>query len=277
MRTILLLLIVGLFFTACDEPYILKTDEDRSRIIIEGLVTDIPGKHYVKVSRSTGFYETGLTPRITNAVITVSDESGNTYDFVHNPRGHADSSGYYLPTVPFAGIHGQTYSLSVSIDGEIYEGKDQLNRVTPIDSLSYRIDEDEREDPEEDGKFYEVLIYAREPQETADFYLFKFYRNDSLKTENETQIYFTDDEMLGEEIDGISSPIYFAPGDKAKIEIYSLSRTAFVFYSDLQALLQNDGGLFSQPPSNSRNNLTNGAFGYFQASAVQEKEIVIVE
>ena len=39
----------------------------------------------------------------------------------------------------------------------------------------------------------------------------------------------------------------------------------------------NDGGLFSQPPSNSRTNLTNGALGFFQASAVEIEEIVIKE
>jgi hypothetical protein len=75
----------------------------------------------------------------------------------------------------------------------------------------------------------------------------------------------------------VSSPIYFAPGDRARCEIYSISRNAFVFYSDLQNLLNSDGGLFSQPPSNSRTNLTNGALGFFQASALHVSEIEIKE
>ena len=78
-----------------------------------------------------------------------------------------------------------------------------------------------------------------------------------------------------ESIDGVSSPIYFAPGDRARCEIYSISRDAFVFYNDLQSLLNNDGGLFSQPPSNSRSNVTNGALGFFQASALHVSEIEI--
>ena len=157
----------------------------------------------------------------------------------------------------------------------MYEATDQLFYVTPIDSLAYRLDEDEQEDPEVYGKFYEVMIYAKEPQETKDYYLFKFFRNDSLKTDFDTDIYFTDDETLGENIDGVSSPIYFAPGDRARCEIYSISRDAFVFYSDLQSLLNNDGGLFSQPPSNSRSNISNGALGFFQTSALHMSEIEI--
>jgi hypothetical protein len=277
MKAIFIVLFCGLLLTSCDEPYILDANQEGPRVIIEGQVTNVKARQYVKVSRSSGFYDTGASPRITNALVTVSDDAGNTYNFVHNPRDHSDSSGYYLPAEVFIGEVGRTYSLNVSFDGEVYEAQDELYSVTSIDSLAYRIDDDEREDPEEDGKFYEVLIYAKEPQQTTDFYLFKFYRNDSLIMQEEDELYFADDEMLGETIDGIGSPIYFAPGDKAKIEIFSISRTAFVFYSDLQSLLRNDGGLFSQPPANSRNNLSNGALGFFQASALNEHEIEIRE
>jgi hypothetical protein len=53
------------------------------------------------------------------------------------------------------------------------------------------------------GKTYEVLMYAIEPQGTTDYYLFRFYRNDSLKVYNDTDIYYADDEVLGEQIDGV--------------------------------------------------------------------------
>ncbi len=82
---------------------------------------------------------------------------------------------------------------------------------------------------------------------------------------------------LGEKIDGVTSPIFFAPGDVARIEMYSISRDAFVFYNDLQNLLNSDGGLFSQPPSNSRTNLSNGALGFFQASALDISAVEIKE
>ena len=66
-------------------------------------------------------------------------------------------------------------------------------------------------------------------------------------------------------------------GDKATIEAYSLSRTGYVFYDDLQKLLNNDGGMFNQPPANSRTNLSNGALGFFQASAINSASIVVEE
>jgi hypothetical protein len=150
-----------------------------------------------------------------------------------------------------------------------------MYRVTSIDSLTYGIDQDELDDPEDEGKFYEVLIYAKEPQETKDYYLFDFYRNDSLLVGSPDEIYFSDDIALGEEINGVQSPIYYAKGDVARVEAFSLSRAGYVFYSDLQSLLNNDGGMYSPPPANCRNNLSNGALGFFRASAVDMMEIII--
>ena len=251
--------------------------QGEARVAIEGQVTNVSGHQYVKITRSAGFYDSGKTPRVIDAIVLVKDDAGNEFPFIHNPGDQADSAGYYLPQTPFTGEIGRTYTLQATVDGQLDEATDQLFYVTPIDSLAYRVDEDEKEDPDVYGKYYEVLIYAKEPQETKDYYLFKFFRNDSLQTDFDTDIYYTDDEVLGESIDGVSSPIYFAPGDRARCEIYSISRDAFVFYNDLQSLLNNDGGLFSQPPSNSRSNVTNGALGFFQASALHVSEIEIKE
>jgi hypothetical protein len=277
MKYIILFLLPLFTLFSCDEPVKLDPNQSVSRVIIEGQVTDQPGYQYVKVSRSGGFYETGKTPRITNALVVVKDDIGNEYSFLHNPKNKSDSVGYYLPAVAFKGEIGRTYQLTVNVDDELYEAEDKMFNITSVDSLSYQVNEEERDDPEDEGKFYEVLLYAKEPQQTKDYYLFKFYRNDSLKVQEDTEIYFADDEILGESIDGVSSPIFFAPGDLARVEMYSISRTAFVFYTDLQNLLNSDGGLFSQPPSNSRTNLSNGALGFFQASALNISSVEIKE
>lgn len=272
---IFLLLVVTVALSACEKTVMLDISQSQSRVIIEGLVADVPGYQYVKVTRSSGFYETGSSPRIENASVTVTDDAGNRYDFVHNPGGDADSTGYYRPSIPFLGVAGRNYHLEVLVDEEVYEASDLLTPVTKIDSLTSQINEEEREDPDKAGKFYEVLMFAKEPQSSTDYYLFKFYRNDSLTVYSDTDIYYADDELLGESIDGVPSPVYYAPGDRARVEMYSISRDAYVFYNDLQRLLTNDGGLFGQPPSNSRTNLSNGALGFFQASSVDVTELVV--
>jgi hypothetical protein len=277
MKNIFFVLLLAIVFVSCDKPIHLNLNESQSRVIIEGQVTNRAGYQYVKLSRSVDFYQSGALPKITNATVSVKDGDGNEIMFIHNPNNKADSVGYYLPQTPFLGVIGKDYHLRVDVDGEIYEADDHLYPVTSVDSLAYRIDDDEKDDPKTYNKFYEVLLYAKEPHPSKDYYLFKFYRNDSLKLYNDTDIYYTDDEALGESINGISTPIFYAPGDKATIEAYSLSRSGYVFYDDLQKLLNNDGGMFSQPPANSRTNLSNGALGFFQASAINSASIVVEE
>lgn len=275
MKNIIALISLVVLFASCEKTVELDLNQAESKIVIEGQVTNHDGYQYVRVTRTSGFYDDGATPRVTNANVSVKDDLGNEFFFSHNPENQNDSVGYYLPNVPFAGEIGRTYTLTVEVDGETYTAVDKLFSVSGIDSLSYQINEDEQEEPQDGNKFWEVLLYATEPQDEENYYLFKFFRNDSLKVYSDTEIYFADDKILGEAIDGLGSPIYFEPNDKARIEMYSISRNGFIYYMDLQSLLNNDGGLFSQPPSNSRTNLSNGALGFFQASAVDIQTIMI--
>jgi hypothetical protein len=270
------LIIPALVLFSCDEPTQLDLRQTPSRIVIEGQVTNKAHYQSVKISRSADFYGSGQTPRITNAAVAVTDDMGNEYTFVHNPRNHVDSMGIYLPENAFIGQIGRTYTLHVNTDGELFEATDKMFSVTAIDSLSFRINEDQQDDPDKPGKIYEMLVFAREPQDQTNYYLFKYYRNDSLTIFNPTDIYYSDDQLLGESINGVPSPVYYAATDKARLEVYSLTRQGYVFYNDLSSSLNNDGGgMFGPIPAPPRSNMSNDALGFFQVSAVDEKEAYI--
>jgi hypothetical protein len=276
MKNLIIALSLAVVFTSCEETIQLDLDQTPSTIVIEGLVTNKPGAQSVKISRTADFYSVGKTPRVTNATVTVKDDLGIEYIFVHNPRNVPDSAGIYIPQDEFTAEIGRTYTLIVDVDGKTYSATDDLVSVITLDSLSYRFDPDEAEDPNHYGKAYEVLLFTHEPQDEENFYLFKFYRNDSLTYYNDTDIYYSDDKLLAEEIDGIETPIYYAIGDKATVEAYSLSRDGYVFYYDLFTILNNDaGGMFGPIPASPRTNLSNGALGFFQVSAVTTKSIVL--
>lgn len=276
MRSLYIFLLSAIVFTACDEPIVLDVKQVEPKIVIEGIVTDKPGYQMVKVSRSVGFYTDGRTPKITNATVTVTDDLGEIVTFTHNPRNHADSSGIYLPPASFVGKIGRTYTLRVNADGQDFEASDKLLPVISMDSLKYRVNDFQEEDPNEEGKIYELLMYAREPQNEKNFYMFKFYRNDSLTFFNETDIYFSDDELLSENINGVTSPVYFGVDDVAVVEVYSMSRVGYVYYNDLFSILNGDsGGMFGPVPAQPRTNLNNGAIGFFQVSAIDISSVTI--
>ncbi|MBT1704846.1 DUF4249 domain-containing protein [Chryseosolibacter indicus] len=269
------ILSLAIALASCDEPFKLDPKQTVEKVVIEGLVTDQPNRQSVKLSKTNSFYSTGPSPRISNAVVTVSDDLGKTVNFIHNPRNHRDSVGIYIPEEAFTGEIGRTYKLRVDIEGEIFEAEDMLAQVSKIDSLSYEIDEDEVDDPEVEGKIYEVLMYIKEPKDEVNFYLIKFYRNGVLTLYDNNDIYISDDEILAENIDGVAGPTIYGIGDEAKVELYSLSRRGYVFYSDLSNILNGDGGMFGPVPSSPRTNLSNGALGFFQVSAIQSNTIKV--
>lgn len=276
MKNIIYFLLAACFFMACEEPYRIDEEISDPRVVIEGLVTNRQGVQFVKLSRSSSFYSSGTSPRISDAVVYVNDDAGNTIPFTHYEGDNTDSLGFYFPPAAFAGVIGRTYRLHVEVDGVTYEAEDKLYAVTPVDSLKVKLDAEEQADPEDAGRFYEVLIFAKEPQDEQNFYLFKFYRNDSLAFENDSDIYFSDDKLLAENIQGIAMPVYFAKGDTARVEAYSISRNGFVFYNDLSSLINNDsGGMFGPIPATPRTNLSNGALGFFQVSALNDADIIV--
>jgi hypothetical protein len=280
MKNIFILICIAVIFVSCEETVKLDLDQTQPTIVIEGLVTNRAGLQGVKVTKTADFYNTGSTPRITNALVSVKDDLGVEHIFVHNPRNVADSTGIYIPQDGFVGEIGRIYTLTVEAEGKTYQASDELFSVIEIDSMKYRLSDTtpdgEAFDPKEENKIYETLLFAKEPQDETNFYLFKFYRNDSLKYYDETDIYYSDDKLLAENIDGLASPVYYGLGDKAGVEGYSLTRAGYLFYNDLFSILNNDaGGMFGPIPASPRTNLSNGALGFFQVSAVNSISIVV--
>ncbi|MBK8582688.1 MAG: DUF4249 family protein [Flavobacteriales bacterium] len=68
----------------------------------------------------------------------------------------------------------------------------------------------------------------------------------------------------------------FQPGDTVTVELWSIDRAAYNFYTTLNSVSDNNGGgPFSGVPDNPITNLTNGAYGFFGASAVTRSTVVI--
>ncbi|MBT33014.1 MAG: hypothetical protein CMO01_25430 [Thalassobius sp.] len=244
-----------------------------AKIVIEGLITNELKAQKVIISKTAGFYTSGSTEKVSDADVIVEDSDGNLFTFEED----TETPGLY--TAEFAGVIGKTYSLTVNVDGELYEASEEMFRVTTIDSLTWEIDEDEKKDLEEDdddsGEFYDVLLFTKEPQETEDYYLFKFYRNGDIDNEDNQEVYYSDDAILDEAIEGLEAVSFYALNDSITVEAYSITRQAYLFYSDMQLLLDNDGGIYGPIPANLRNNLSNDALGYFQVSAVDRESIIV--
>jgi hypothetical protein len=275
MRRSIAALLFALTIWGCDVPIELDIHQTPPRVTIEGLVTDTPGQPFVRVTLSVDFYYEGHSTRVSDANVILKNDLGENVTFNHYSGNNNDSTGYYLPPAGFAGQVGRIYTVSVTTQGKTFEATDSLKYVTSIDSLAYRPNIYAQQDPPPSGHIYELLIYAKEPQASKDYYLVKYYRNDSLTYNGDTDVYVLDDYGVGENIDGVPSAILYKDNDLARIEMYSLTREGYLFYNDLVTIMNTDGGMFSPPPANPRTNFNNGALGFFQVSAGSSRSIVV--
>jgi len=264
-----LIILIALSLFSCEEVIQLDLSATPEKIVIEGLVTDRAGDQYVRITKTRDFYSENPIERVSNAEVTVTSSDGTVYEY------EEVRFGYYVPVTNYTGKVGNFYRLRVQVDDLVYESEDQLLRVAPIDSLDYSLTLNPSDEQIKKGKLYDLLLYFKEPKDTEDYYFFKFFRNDTLTYSNPNDIYIVNDIVLSESIKGFPSPVYYAEQDTAFMEMYSLSREGYKYYSDLSNLQFNDGGLFGPVPANPRSNISNGALGFFQVSAVTSKEIIL--
>lgn len=271
MKNLIYIIASLIIFSSCEETIILDTDQVETRTIIEAVVTDLPNRQYVRLTTTADFYSEEEYPTISDAEVNVTDGHGT----VHHYSESTEQPGYYYPDVDYEGEANVEYALNVNVNGEVFTASDVLLPVTPIDSLTVRLDEGEMSDPETEGMFYTPLLYAKEPQDEENYYLWRFYKNGEIYNDDGDYVTMSNDVAIGENIDGIEAPFYYAEGDVARIEMISLTRDCFVFYSDLTNLVFSDGGVFTPQPANPRSNISGGALGSFQVSSIAVDEIVI--
>ncbi|WKN32196.1 DUF4249 domain-containing protein [Porifericola rhodea] len=277
MKTIIKLIILtfsAAMLFSCEETIELDLEQTPAQYVVDALITNEDKAHYVKLTSSKGFYEDGATPRVSGAEVIVKDDQGNRYQFLESE----EEPGLYV--AKFEGKVGYTYSLDIQLSSrEAISAEELMHPIQAIDSLVWDYDEEAFEEDEDYP--YVVKIYALEPSATKDYYLFKFYRNDSIQNfDSNTGLFYADDELIGSYIYGLEGPESFKDGDKATFEMYRISRDAYLFYNDLDNTLNGDGGMFGPSPTNPRTNIkiSNGVgLGLFQVSAVDRTTIIVGE
>ena len=258
-----ILVIVAALNFGCEKEIDLQLPEFESRIVIEGAITNLPGPYLIRVTKTVPYLGKDTLPAVTGASLIINDDAGNRDTLLEI------SPGYYQ-TQSLQGVIGRTYYLEAKIEGQIISASDKMNRVNPVDSLTYEY---------LDGLIflddgYYVTAYATEPAGIGDYFKFNFYQNDSLY-DGLDALFFSDDRT----VDGNAAEIFFPftqqSGDTVKLEIVSLSNGAYDYYLTMQSLLNSAGSPFGSPPQNIYTNLSNDALGFFQANAIESREMII--
>ncbi|MEI7983602.1 MAG: DUF4249 family protein, partial [Bacteroidota bacterium] len=173
----------------------------------------------------------------------------------------------------FAGIRDKTYTLHVDlaepISGEsAFDGSCKLNHVTHLDSIRAVFEPDWGKEG-----VWKIKLWAQEPGNEVNYYLFNLYRNGKLLTDTLTKKVISDDKFYnGSYMTGVDV-IYLnnahkwetiSPGDTIMLQMSGISEEYFNFITQVRQSGFNIP-FFSGPPANVKGNINNGGVGFFAA------------
>ena len=149
---------------SCVDTFDFESTEFQSALVVEATITDEEAIQHVRISRTFPL-DTVLMAGENNAIVSVTDSNGGTYNFTEV------SSGEYSSTVPFAVNSGLTYKLNIiTADGNIYESEDtDVPATTEIDRIY--AERDFKDDVDE-GMF--IYVDSYDPSGQSKYYSYEY-------------------------------------------------------------------------------------------------------
>lgn len=269
IKTTLYIALLALFTTACTESIDIKLDSTYTRVVVDGNIEADTGVYRVTLTTSADYFSNEPLPKIVNAAVSLSDGS-ETFMLHESQQG---VSGIYETDTDFAGTAGKTYTLQVELATAIaghssVEATSYLPQVTHLDSIAAVFH------PEWGKKgIWTIKLYAQEPANEVNYYLFNLYKNGILQTDTITKKVVYDDKFYnGSYMNGVDV-IYINnqhswetlhPGDTMMLQMSGITKEYFDFVTQVKQSGFNIP-FFTGPPANVKGNVTNGGIGFFAA------------
>jgi hypothetical protein len=276
----ILLIVTLLILVKCTERIQVDLKDTTPRLVVDGAITTDTTIHYIRLTESGSYFINQPLPAVSNAQVLLSDGI-KTISLLESDK----FPGYYITPHNYHGIPGRTYSIAISDvdidrDGqtELYEAESYLNPVSPIDSI--------RLEYHDIWELWKILLYAHEPGETEDYYLFRVFMNNTIHTDQLSEVSVTDDRFFNgsyangvwvQSIDISDEKVELNPGDTVSLQMSGITRDYFEYVVALQEETGMKVPLFSGPPANLPGNVSNGALGFFRAYSSSMASVIHAE
>jgi len=245
--------------TGCEDEIDLKLDQEQySKLVVEGWITDHQDKQSIKLTRTAPYDSNEPCPPVTGATVTVDD--GNAlYPFYETAPGLYENNS-------FRGVPGKTYRLKITIDKESYQATSTMPNGFVIDSV--HVEKFHRGYPAH-LPHYQLLVFGQENPQPDQFYVFRYARNGVWNDTMLSWSFLNDFAINGKYIQGAPATVIESTCDEfdvmlsvASVEQEYLQFIDHCIYSYMPDMF------FSPPPATVTGNVTNGALGYFAAASV---------
>jgi len=274
--------------SACNDSFPIGDLANNSdRIVVEGVFTNENRVQTIYISRTLSFTKASPDgnsfPQLTGAQVSVSDNQGNTFNFIEQ------SPGVYATSGPVQGVVGRSYTLTiVTTDGKQYVSTpEQMQQVAPIKAVEVADGEEDSgsiTDVEDTGNVLNLTF--DDPAGVNNYYRW-FWKESSAN--NFAAIDSTYNNAYDEDrfFDGteVKFDLTNIKNDTRFIQVHQTAITigAYNFLQQIGTQQASGLGPFSPTPSPVRGNITNNsdsrdfALGYFMVASVVSTNVEITQ
>ncbi len=259
-----------LFLTGCEDVISVDLDTAAPKLVIDASIDWVKGttgnEQKIKLSTTTGYYSSTF-PTVSGATITVENTASAIFDFIETA-----GTGEYICN-NFQPVMGETYTLTILLNGEIYTATETLTGVPSIEAEVIQ-----NNDAGFGGDEVEILTKFQDNATEQNNYLFSHKSNRVAFPEYEVE---DDENDNGNLITMYYSNKDLKPGDLMNIKLYGISRRYYEYFNKLLLASGGDSGPFPSTPVAVRGNIINEtnfnnfAFGYFRLSEVDVKKYTL--
>jgi Domain of unknown function (DUF4249) len=269
MKSLPIIFLIALcLFCSCTKVIELDLNSSDPQTVIEGNIGTTGDSTLIKITKSVNFDESNNFPLVQNAIVTVSDNAGNSETLVEISAGNYSSS-------TFLGAVGRTYYLNVSSEGKTFTAQSAIPIQVNFDSLMVEKITSSGGGPgggQGGGTTYKVTVQYADPSNQTNYYRFIEYHNG----EPQGNIFVFDDHLAnGQSVstDLISFNRKLNSGDTLTIEMQCIDKPVYEYFHSF-------GNLFGGPqnastPANPYTNIIGSKLGYFSAHTTQKITLVV--
>ncbi len=249
----ILFLIFLLSFASCLETVEIDLKSTAPVFVIEGVV-ELGATGWVKLSYTTDYFSTEVPEYIESATVSIMD------DMDHFEILESEGDGIYRG-LSLRGRVDRKYTLNISVNDFAFTASS--NMISPALIYSLDFEEFNLGIPGNKINLYNAKLRFKDDPFNENYYMVKYWRNDTL--DNDSYTIFRDSYYLNQDTVVFSSlRNQFHIGDTVRASLYSIDRDAYIYYNQLNDLLESGIGGFSTP-YNPQSNLGTGTMGYFVA------------
>jgi hypothetical protein len=268
MKKIILFATALLSLNACQQVIEIDLNQTNPQYVIVGNIADDGKPCVVEIKQTVNFSDGDNYPKISGAIVTLSDNAGNKETLTET------KSGVY-ETKTIKGTIGRTYSLNVTHQGKTFTASSKMADSTQVFDIKFI--EDAFGGPPGGIKdslpnFRAIPLHPDKPN-VRNFYRYIqtingvedksfLIRNDNL----------SDGKLNAQPLFSFDAPIH--RGDKYHLKLMNIDEATYTyFYALTQSSGNGPGG--GTTPSNPPNNILGGALGYFSAHSISEITTIV--